>query len=49
MRTDFGVRFGGYKQSGLGREGIQEGLQYFLETKFMVLEERPEGYENTEL
>ncbi len=46
MRTDFGVSFGGYKQSGIGREGIHEGLQHFLETKFMVLEGRPEGYEN---
>jgi aldehyde dehydrogenase (NAD+) len=45
-RTDFGVSFGGYKQSGIGREGIHEGLQYFLETKFMVLEGRPEGYED---
>jgi aldehyde dehydrogenase (NAD+) len=49
MRTDFGVSFGGYKQSGIGREGLHEGLQYFLETKFMVLEGQPEGYENTEL
>jgi aldehyde dehydrogenase (NAD+) len=32
MRTDFGVSFGGYKQSGIGREGLHEGLQYFLET-----------------
>jgi aldehyde dehydrogenase (NAD+) len=45
MRTDFGVSFGGYKQSGIGREG----LQYFLETKFMVLEGQPAGYENTSL
>ena len=27
------VPFGGYKQSGLGREGGQEGLEMFLETK----------------
>jgi aldehyde dehydrogenase (NAD+) len=44
MRTDFGVSFGGYKQSGIGREGIHEGLHPFLEVKFMVLEGRPEGY-----
>ena len=44
MRTDFGVSFGGYKQSGIGREGVHEGLPHFLETKFMVLEGRPEGY-----
>ena len=46
MRTDFGVSFGGFKQSGIGREGGHEGLPYFLETKFMVLEGQPEGYEN---
>jgi acyl-CoA reductase-like NAD-dependent aldehyde dehydrogenase len=49
MRTDFGVSFGGYKQSGIGREGIHEGLPHFLETKFMVLEGEPEGYEGTNL
>jgi aldehyde dehydrogenase (NAD+) len=49
MRTDFGVSFGGYKQSGIGREGIHEGLTPFLEVKFMVLEGQPEGYENTVL
>ena len=47
MQTDLGVSFGGYKQSGIGREGIHEGLPPFLETKFLVLEGRPEGYENT--
>jgi len=47
MRTDFGVSFGGYKQSGIGREGLHEGLQHFLEVKFMVLEGQPEGYEGT--
>jgi aldehyde dehydrogenase (NAD+) len=49
MRTDFGVSFGGFKQSGIGREGIHEGLPHFLETKFMVLEGQPEGYEGTTL
>jgi len=49
MRTDFGVSFGGYKQSGIGREGVREGLQHFLEVKFMILEGRPEGYEGTAL
>jgi aldehyde dehydrogenase (NAD+) len=47
MLADLGVSFGGYKQSGIGREGIREGLQYFLETKFMVLDGHPDGYENT--
>jgi aldehyde dehydrogenase (NAD+) len=31
MRTDFGVSFGGYKQSGIGREGVHEGLAPLLE------------------
>lgn len=30
--------FGGVKQSGLGREGGREGIQEFLETKYMCLE-----------
>ena len=29
--------FGGVKQSGLGREGAQEGLEEYLETKFICL------------
>ena len=29
--------FGGVKQSGLGREGSQEGLEEYLETKFICL------------
>src|ERR1700730_15007708 len=49
MRTDFGVSFGGFKQSGIGREGVHEGLPHFLETKFMILEGQPEGYEDTTL
>jgi aldehyde dehydrogenase (NAD+) len=49
MRTDFGVSFGGFKQSGIGREGVHEGLPHFLETKFMVLEGNPDGYEGTVL
>ena len=28
--------FGGYKQSGIGREGGPEGLQGFLEIKLIV-------------
>jgi aldehyde dehydrogenase (NAD+) len=47
MRTDFGVSFGGYKQSGIGREGVHEGLHPFLEVKFMILEGHPEGYDDT--
>src|SRR6202034_3232883 len=49
FRTDFGVAFGGFKQSGIGREGGTEGLYPFLETKTVILEGRPTGYENTAL
>jgi acyl-CoA reductase-like NAD-dependent aldehyde dehydrogenase len=44
FRTDFGISFGGFKQSGLGREGGTEGLLPFLETKTVILEGRPAGY-----
>lgn len=39
-RTDVSIAFGGYKQSGVGREGGVEGLMPFLETK-VVVEDRP--------
>jgi aldehyde dehydrogenase (NAD+) len=45
FRTDFGIAFGGFKQSGIGREGGTEGLLPFLETKTVILEGRPSGYE----
>src|SRR4051794_28561049 len=44
FRTDFGMAFGGFKQSGIGREGGREGLLPFLETKSVILEGRPEAY-----
>ena len=44
FRTDFGMSFGGFKQSGLGREGGKEGLLPFLETKAVILEGTPEAY-----
>jgi acyl-CoA reductase-like NAD-dependent aldehyde dehydrogenase len=44
FRTDFGIAFGGFKQSGIGREGGTEGLLPFLETKTVILEGRPAGY-----
>jgi aldehyde dehydrogenase (NAD+) len=49
FRTDFSVAFGGFKQSGIGREGGREGLLPFLETKTVILEGRPAGYEDTTL
>jgi acyl-CoA reductase-like NAD-dependent aldehyde dehydrogenase len=44
FRTDFGIAFGGFKQSGIGREGGTEGLLPFLETKTVILEGTPEAY-----
>ncbi len=41
FRTDFGIAFGGFKQSGIGREGGTEGLLPFLETKTVILEALP--------
>jgi acyl-CoA reductase-like NAD-dependent aldehyde dehydrogenase len=43
FRTDFGIAFGGFKQSGIGREGGVEGLYPFLETKTVILEGTPTG------
>jgi len=40
------MAFGGFKQSGIGREGGREGLLPFLETKTVILEGRPAGYES---
>jgi acyl-CoA reductase-like NAD-dependent aldehyde dehydrogenase len=44
MRTDFGIAFGGFKQSGIGREGGREGLLPYLETKTVILEDVPQRY-----
>jgi aldehyde dehydrogenase (NAD+) len=38
MRSDFGIAFGGFKQSGVGREGGREGLLPYLETKTVILD-----------
>jgi acyl-CoA reductase-like NAD-dependent aldehyde dehydrogenase len=46
FRTDFGIAFGGFKQSGVGREGGVEGLLPYLETKTVILEGTPEAYRN---
>lgn len=37
-RTDFSIGFGGFKQSGIGREGGTEGLLAFLESKTIVMD-----------
>lgn len=39
--TDFTIAFGGFKQSGVGREGGVEGLYPYLETKTILLAGRP--------
>jgi aldehyde dehydrogenase (NAD+) len=44
FKTDFGMAFGGFKQSGIGREGGKEGLLPFLETKTVILDEAPSRY-----
>lgn len=38
-RADFTIGFGGFKQSGLGREGGEEGLLSYLESKTLLLAE----------
>jgi acyl-CoA reductase-like NAD-dependent aldehyde dehydrogenase len=44
LSSDFGIGFGGFKQSGIGREGGIEGLLPFLESKTVVLREAPAKY-----
>ena len=44
FRSDFSIAFGGFKQSGIGREGGKEGLMPYLETKTIILNERPTKY-----
>jgi acyl-CoA reductase-like NAD-dependent aldehyde dehydrogenase len=39
FRLDNSVAFGGYKQSGVGREGGREGLLPYLETKTLFVDE----------
>ena len=41
LRMDWGTPFGGFKQSGIGREGGVEGLWPYLETKTIMLDGAP--------
>ncbi|WP_099186978.1 aldehyde dehydrogenase [Sphingobium fuliginis] len=41
FRNDFTIAFGGFKQSGIGREGGTEGLRNYLETKTVLLQSPP--------
>lgn len=43
MRPDFTLPTGGFKQSGIGREGGEEGLRAYLETKVLLLDGYPSG------
>lgn len=45
MRMDMGTAFGGFKQSGIGREGGREGLLPYLETKTVLLDGPPPPYQ----
>jgi acyl-CoA reductase-like NAD-dependent aldehyde dehydrogenase len=38
------MAFGGFKQSGVGREGGRDGLRGFRETKSVILDARPAGF-----
>ena len=44
FRTDFGIGFGGFKQSGMGREGGVDGLLPYLENKTIIFEEKPSQF-----
>ena len=41
FRADYSMAFGGFKQSGIGREGGSEGLMPYLETKTVILDADP--------
>jgi aldehyde dehydrogenase (NAD+) len=44
LRMDFGLPFGGFKQSGIGREGGPEGLMPYLEMKTLLLDGVPSAF-----
>lgn len=41
FKTDFSIAFGGFKQSGIGREGGTEGMHPYLEAKTVILDQPP--------
>jgi len=43
FKSEFNIAFGGFKQSGIGREGGIEGLYPYLETKTMIFETAPKA------
>jgi betaine-aldehyde dehydrogenase len=42
-RNSHAIAFGGFKQSGIGREGGREGLMPYLETKAIIFDSEPSG------
>jgi acyl-CoA reductase-like NAD-dependent aldehyde dehydrogenase len=40
-KADFSISFGGFKQSGIGREGGPEAVLPYLESKTIVLRGAP--------
>ena len=41
LKFDFSIAFGGFKQSGIGREGGSEGLKAYIELKTVILDAQP--------
>jgi aldehyde dehydrogenase (NAD+) len=46
FRIDFGIAFGGFKQSGIGREGGTEAISLYTEPKTVILDGLPAKYKN---
>ncbi|MBO9604119.1 MAG: aldehyde dehydrogenase [Novosphingobium sp.] len=44
MKMDYTLPFGGFKQSGIGREGGAEGFASYLEEKTILLDQAPAGF-----
>ena len=45
LKFDFSIAFGGFKQSGVGREGGREGLKAYIELKTVILDAEPQPAE----
>ena len=43
-RMDYTLPFGGFKQSGIGREGGIEGMMSYCETKTILLDQAPADF-----
>ncbi len=49
FKSDLAMGFGGFKQSGIGREGGTQGLLAFLESKTVLLDGPTARYQDTQL